>query len=152
MAWLSFYGITRHAILEFFPMSHMGIRMLSKRSLLERIWIYSLEGLLWEFNALLKSAPKRSSLISIGISKDGIPSSLGGFWGIGSSGLIAKSWDWSGCDLGIKTFSSYSGDDSFSSSGSSLWMLALASLVDKWRKSPLEAASRVCAKSLLRPI
>jgi len=40
-----------------------------------------------------KSASKRSSLISIRISKGGISSSLGGFWGIDGSGLIAKSWD-----------------------------------------------------------
>jgi hypothetical protein len=37
MAQLSFYGITRLAILEFFLMSFMGIRTLSKRPLLERI-------------------------------------------------------------------------------------------------------------------
>jgi hypothetical protein len=37
MAWLSFYGITRYAILEFFPMSYMGIRMLPKGHHLERI-------------------------------------------------------------------------------------------------------------------
>jgi hypothetical protein len=37
MALLSFYVITRLAILEFFQMSFMGIRTLSKRSLLERI-------------------------------------------------------------------------------------------------------------------
>jgi hypothetical protein len=34
MARLSFYGIIRHAILEFFP---LGIRTFYKRSLLERI-------------------------------------------------------------------------------------------------------------------
>jgi hypothetical protein len=63
--------------------------------------------------------------------------------GIGGSGLIAKSWVQSGCDLAIKTFSSYSGDDFFFFSESSLGMLvqgvfpiilsniALASLVDK---------------------
>jgi hypothetical protein len=54
-----------------------------------------------------------SSLISIGISKGGIPLSLGGFWGIGGSGLIAKSWDQNGCDLAIKTSSSCSEEDSF---------------------------------------
>jgi hypothetical protein len=37
MAWLSFYGITYYFILGFSPMSHMGIKTLSKRSLLERI-------------------------------------------------------------------------------------------------------------------
>jgi hypothetical protein len=37
MTWLSFYDITRHAILEFFPKPYMGIRMLYKRSLLKRI-------------------------------------------------------------------------------------------------------------------
>ena len=67
---------------------------------------------------------------------------FGDFWAIGGSGLIATSWDWSGCDLAIKTFSSCYGEDSFSSSGSLLEMLvqgvfslilssiALASLVD----------------------
>jgi hypothetical protein len=45
----------------------------------------------------------------------GIPSSFGGFWGIGGSRLIAKSWDQSGCDLSIKNSSSCSGEDSFSS-------------------------------------
>jgi hypothetical protein len=39
MAWLSFYGIIRHVILEFFLMSYMRIRMLFKRSILERIEI-----------------------------------------------------------------------------------------------------------------
>jgi hypothetical protein len=36
-------------------------------------------------------------------SKSGISYSLGGFWGIDSLGSIAKSWDWSCCDLAIKT-------------------------------------------------
>ena len=40
---------------------------------------------------------------------------LGDFGGIDGSGLIAISWDWSGCDLAIKTSSSCSGEDSFSS-------------------------------------
>jgi hypothetical protein len=52
--------------------------------------LYSLEGLLRKFNVLPKSALKRSCLISTGISTGGIPSSLGGFLGIGSSGLIGK--------------------------------------------------------------
>jgi hypothetical protein len=47
----------------------------------------------WKFKLFPKSAPKRSSLISTGISKGGISSSLGGFefWGIDGSGLITKS-------------------------------------------------------------
>jgi hypothetical protein len=61
----------------------------------------------------------RLPLNSKGFSKGGISSFLGGFWGIDGLGLIAKSWDWNGRDLAIKTSSSYSGDDSFSSSESS---------------------------------
>jgi hypothetical protein len=34
-----------------------------------------------------------SSLISIGLSKGGISSFLGGFWGIDGSRLIAKPWN-----------------------------------------------------------
>ena len=40
---------------------------------------------------------------------------LGDFGDIGGSGLIATSWDRSGCDLAIKTSSSCFGEDSFSS-------------------------------------
>jgi hypothetical protein len=61
----------------------------------------------------------RLPLNSKGFSKGGISSSLGGFWDINDLGLIAKSWDQNGQDLAIKTFSFYSGDDSFSSSRSS---------------------------------
>jgi hypothetical protein len=56
-------------------------------------------------------------LNSKGFSKGRISSSLRGYWGIYGSGWIAKSWDWNSCDLAIKTSSSYSEDDSFSSSG-----------------------------------
>jgi hypothetical protein len=61
----------------------------------------------------------RLPLNSKGFSKGGISSSLGGFWNIDDSRLIAKSWDWNGHDLAIKTSSSCLGDDSFSSSRSS---------------------------------
>ena len=56
--------------------------------------LYSLDGLLCsrKFKLFPKSALKRSSLISIGISKGGISSFLRGFWGIDGSGLT-KSWD-----------------------------------------------------------
>jgi hypothetical protein len=48
MAWLSFYGITRHVILEFFLMSYMGIRMLPKRLFLKRSWIiFTWRSLMW---------------------------------------------------------------------------------------------------------
>jgi hypothetical protein len=38
IASLSFYDIIRYAILEFFPKSFIGIRILSKRLFLERMW------------------------------------------------------------------------------------------------------------------
>jgi hypothetical protein len=61
----------------------------------------------------------RLPLNSKEFSKGGMSSSLGGFWDNDDSGLIAKSWDWNSYDLAIKTFSSCSGDDSFSSSRNS---------------------------------
>jgi hypothetical protein len=59
-------------------------------------------------------------------SKGGISSSLGGFWGDGLE-LIAKSWDWSGCDLAIKTSFSCPGIDSLSF-GSGLGLISFFSL------------------------
>jgi hypothetical protein len=48
MAWLSFYGITRYVILEFFLMSYMRIITLPKRLFLKRIWIiFTWRSLMW---------------------------------------------------------------------------------------------------------
>jgi hypothetical protein len=70
--------------------------------------LYSLEGLLWswKFKLFPISASKRSC--SQEIPKGWISSLFGGFRfrGIDGLGLIVKSWDWSGYDLAIKTFSS----------------------------------------------
>jgi hypothetical protein len=81
--------------------------------------LYTLEGLLWswKFKLFPKLASYRSS--SQEISKGWLSSSLGGFgfYGIDGLGFIDKSWDWSDCDLAIKTSSSCLGDNSFSSSG-----------------------------------
>jgi hypothetical protein len=90
MAWLSFYDITRHVILE---SSYMGIRTLPKRLFLKRSWIiFTWRSLMWmRFYCSPKSM--RLPLNSKGFSKGGISSSLRGFWDINDSGLIAKSWD-----------------------------------------------------------
>ena len=57
--------------------------------------LYLIEGLLSsrKFKLFPKSVSKRSSLISTGIPKGGISSSLGRFLGIDGLGLIAKLWD-----------------------------------------------------------
>jgi hypothetical protein len=56
MAWLSFYGITRHVILEFFLMSYMGIRTLKAQ-----VWF-------WKLSDTKVANVMWSSVIKLGIS------------------------------------------------------------------------------------
>jgi hypothetical protein len=119
VAWLSFYGITRHAILALFPMPSRRERKLTilfKRCPSKKILFILIHKHLAKLEVKIII---RQFILTRNFRMLTFFFTLR-FLGFDGLGMMAKPWDWSGDDLAIKTFSTYSGDDFFSFLGSLL--------------------------------